>query len=376
MHIAEGGGPPQHVRPWLAALAERGSLEVVAPGSGPVLDSYAPLGRTTVISYAPLTLPAGPLELLRRAWRLVAEVCRFYRHLRASRPDLAVIVTSLIPSALVACRMTRTPAIVYAGEILERGSVRSRLGKLIVKLTQRLGSAVVCASQTVAEQFGRNGPAIVTTIYPGVDASRLSGERDRFRDQHGISGANPCLAVLGNITAGRGQDLVIRALPLLRATFPDVHCVIAGRPLDRPSDRAYLRHLERLVTELGVAGSVTFAGFVDRVADVYAAADIVVNPVRVKEGFGRVAIEALAAGRPVIAARVGAIPEVLRAEQDALLVEPDDSQELAAAIARLWTDRDLRLRLVTSGRTRALTAFREDAGVAAFCRVVDQVLTR
>jgi glycosyltransferase involved in cell wall biosynthesis len=375
MHIAEGGGPPQHVRPWLAALAERGSLEVVAPGRGSVLDLYAPLARTTVLSYAPLTLPTGPLALLGEAWRHLAEVARFYRHLGAQKPDLVVIVTSVIPSALVACRLTRTPAIVYAAEILERGSIRSWLGKWIVRLNVRLASAVVCASQTVAAQFSRNGRATVTTIYPGIDASRLSGERDRFRETHGISGADPCLAVLGNITAGRGQDLVIRALPLLRATFPHVHCLIAGRPLERPGDRAYLDHLERLVTELGVGDAVTFAGFVEPVADVYAAADIVVNPARVKEGLGRVAIEALAAGRPVVAARVGAIPEVLRADRDALLVEPDDSEELAAAVVRLWTDRELRLRLVASGRTRAVSTFREDVGVAAFCRVVDQVVS-
>jgi glycosyltransferase involved in cell wall biosynthesis len=129
----------------------------------------------------------------------------------------------------------------------------------------------------------------------------------------------------------------------------------------------------RLAERLEVDDLVVFAGFVDPVADVYAAADVVVNASRVSEGLGMVALEALAAGRPVVATRVGAVTEVLRDGREALLVEPDDAAALARAIERLWTDGNLRRRLVSEGRARVLRDFPEASGVNAFSRVVERV---
>jgi glycosyltransferase involved in cell wall biosynthesis len=107
---------------------------------------------------------------------------------------------------------------------------------------------------------------------------------------------------------------------------------------------------------------------------VYAAVDVVVNPARVSEAFGRVAVEALAAGRPVVATRVGAVAEVLRPGEDALIVEPDDPHAIAAAVVRLWRDPELRHRLVASGYERVRERFREDDAARAFVAVVKEVL--
>jgi glycosyltransferase involved in cell wall biosynthesis len=378
MHLAEAHGPPQHVRPWLAALAERGSLEVVLPGPGPAVDLYAPLGQTKVIPYAPLTFPRTALEAGRLGARLVRDVRTFRRHLRRARPDVVVIATAVLPAALIAARLERIPSVVYVGEILDRtfgrNAARVAGGAVVRELTQRLAGALVCCSQTAASQFERNGGASVVTVYPGVNGRVPAGDGSRFRAA--ANGDGPCLAVVGNITPGRGQDLVIRALPELQRELGGVHCLIAGVPLQRPIDIAFRPRLERLATELGVDDLVTFTGFVDPIADVYAAADIVVNPVRVEEAFGRVALEALVAGRPVVAARIGAIPELLTHERDALLVDPDDPGAIALAVRRLWQDERLRRRLVERGRERVLADFREESGVQRFVGVVEDVLRR
>jgi glycosyltransferase involved in cell wall biosynthesis len=127
---------------------------------------------------------------------------------------------------------------------------------------------------------------------------------------------------------------------------------------------------------LGLEREVVFSGFVERIADVYAAADVVINPARFNEPFGRVALEALVAGRPVVASAVGAIPEILRDELDALLVPRDDSVAMAEAVIRLVEDRELRERLVAEGGRRAQTEFREEVGVEAFGDVVAEVLEK
>jgi glycosyltransferase involved in cell wall biosynthesis len=378
MHLAEPGGPPQHVRPWLEDLSRRGELEVVVPDEGRLSDLYAPLATTTVLPYAPLMLPRGPIETARLPRRIVNEVGMFRRHFERTRPDLVLIVTSVLPSALIAAHRARIPTIVYASEIFEPGVRRNLFrgagGPALLKLTRRLATAIVACSRTVAGQFQEGSGAPVWTVYPGFDPEAVAGEREGFRSQHGLGDASPCLAVVGNVTRGRGQDLAIRAVDLLRHEFDGVRCVIAGSTLPRAVDQGFRRGLERLASELGIGDRVVFTGFVDRVGDVYAGADVLVNPARVSEALGRAALEALAARRPVVSTAVGAVPEVLRDGEDALLVEPGSPAAIASAVGRLWRSPELRERLVANGSERVARVFGERQGVEAFAGVVASVL--
>src|SRR5680860_120392 len=90
---------------------------------------------------------------------------------------------------------------------------------------------------------------------------------------------------------GRGQDLLVRAMPAIRAERPGVRLVIAGGPFPRPQDRAYRQYLRGLIAQLKLQDEVLLAGHVDDVAGLYAAADVVVNPARFNEPFGRVPFE-------------------------------------------------------------------------------------
>ena len=376
MHSDAAGGPPQHVFPWLRHLAQRGRVDVVVPGRGSAADLFATMGRVSTLDYQRITYPSGPGDLISLFSRLRRDVRAFRRHIRETNPDLVLVVTSMLPAALVAARLERRPTIVYVGEIFDKRFVRSRGRSLAGAAMRRLlgyADALVCCSDAVARQFSAAERGRVVTVYPGVGTAYAGGNGDRFRAAHGLTAASPCLAVVGNVSHGRGQDLIVRALPLIRQRLPDVHCIVAGLPHPRPVDIAYRRDLESLAGELGVEDRVAFVGFVERVADLYAAADIVVNPARFNEPFGRVAIEAMSAGRPVIAARVGAIPEVMCDGRDAILVDPDDEQALAAAVVRLWSDRKLRERQVHAGKRLVSSRFDERAGVDAFAAVVDEV---
>ncbi|MBW3607350.1 MAG: glycosyltransferase [Actinobacteria bacterium] len=166
----------------------------------------------------------------------------------------------------------------------------------------------------------------------------------------------------------------IRLAERLREELPGIRCVIAGVPHPRRGDLAYREELAALARRLGVEDVVAFVGLVDPIADLYAAADMVINPARFNEAFGRVAVEALSAGCPVVAARVGATPEIVRDGREALLFPPQDDGALAAAVLRLWRDRGLREELVRGGRRRVETEFNEDFAVQAFGDVVERVL--
>jgi glycogen(starch) synthase len=255
-----------------------------------------------------------------------------------------------------------------------RGHVRSAASLALARFVSSFSNAIVCCSHTVAAQFHGTKRAPVVTIYPGVEPAP-PGSGPAFRRRENLVDANPLLAVIGNISRGRGQDLIVRALPAIRERFPGTRCVIAGAPHQRPVDLAYRQELAALVDQLGQADSVVFVGFVDPISDVYAAADIVVNPARFNEPFGRVAIEALSAGTPVVAARVGAIAEVLLDGVGALLVEPDDPDRLAEAVTKLWADQELRTSLVERGRKDVERRFDVEASVAQFEAVVSTLVS-
>ncbi len=213
----------------------------------------------------------------------------------------------------------------------------------------------------------------MTTIHPPIGSRYEEGDGNRFRRTHGIHADAPLIVAVGAITHGRGQDVLIRALPTIRRSLPDAHLAIVGEPHPRELDGEYARDVARLCDAL-VPGAVTFTGFEERVEDAYAAASVVVNPARY-EAFGRVAFEALLAGQPVVSTSIGAVPELLRNDVDALLVPSERPRALAKAVARVLSDGDLASRLAGSGSARA-RELNPSASLAAFEAEIDKLLRR
>jgi glycosyltransferase involved in cell wall biosynthesis len=365
-HLGGEGGPARSLLPALTALAERGRVETIVPAPGPVAEAYSRVGPVTVKRYGALTFARKP----RQAMALLRDTLMFRRTFRERRPDLVVVVTTTLPAALVAARLAGIPAVVYAAELYEQEWKRSRslrvYGALLSRVVARLARAIVCCSALVARQFDAGPGTPVVVAYPPIGIAYAAGDRDRGRARYELETAAPCLAAVGALSRGRGQDVALRALAIVRERFPAARLVLVGEPHPRAIDITFADELHSLARDLGITDAVVFAGATDAVADVYAAADIVLNPARFAEPFGRVAAEALVAGRPVVAARVGALEEVVRADVDGLLVAPDEPRALADGVIRLWENPGLRDRLVTAGRERVLVRFTEAANLAAW----------
>ena len=384
-HLAATSGPSRSLHAELRWLAATGcELDVVVPGQGDVADAYGEFATVTTLDYAALTLPRMPLAVAATTRGIAREARRFAALMRDRSPELVVISSAMVPAALVAARRERVPAIVYAGELFgaEGGNKRSPAaavkalgGRALTRMTGSLAAAVLACSRTVAAQYERAGGAEVSVLYPPIP-DHSGGDGASFRAELGIGAHEPVLVAIGNVTYNRGQDVLIEALPVIRAQAPAARVVIVGDPHPRPQDREYRDGLTRLAARLGLSEAVGFAAHTDRVADALAAADVVVNPRRSGEAFGRVACEALVAGRPVVAMREGAVPEVLRDGETALLVAPGDSAALAGAAVRLLEDRTLRERLVAEGRRDVLRRFSPERSLAEFSRVVEVVAAR
>jgi glycosyltransferase involved in cell wall biosynthesis len=388
-HLAETSGPSRSLEAelrWLAAAAGEGNggVDVVVPGPGAVADTFADFAKIHPRNYEALTLPRDPLSAARSARRIAREARAFRGLIRDLRPDLVVVASAMLPAATIAASRERVPVAVYAGELFPgagapgagaRGpatAVKALGGRALARLTARLADAVMACSQTVAEQYRGAGGAELSVLYPAIpDMSAADGSR--FRTELGVAPDVPLLAAVGNVTENRGQHVLVAALPAIRAELPDARLAIVGGPHPRPRDVAYRERLGALAAELGVADAVSFAGAREDVSGALAAADVVVNPRLVGEAFGRVACEALSAGTPVVAMREGAVPEVLRDRETALLVRPGDPGEIASAALSLLRNPDLSARLAAAGRRDVLRRFSPQRSLAEFRRVASEL---
>jgi glycogen(starch) synthase len=161
----------------------------------------------------------------------------------------------------------------------------------------------------------------------------------------------PVLLTSGRVVFDKGFDLAIEAFARVVEAFPEARLVVAG-------DGTEVGALRARAAELGVGERVEFRGWVSphAVASLVAEASVVVVPSRL-EGFGLVALEAAHGARPVVATRVGGLPEVVADGETGLLVEPEDPSGLAAAILALLHAPEDILRMGRAARTRALELF-------------------
>ncbi len=175
----------------------------------------------------------------------------------------------------------------------------------------------------------------------GTDGQAIQGIRERLA----IPPATPLLATAGRLTAVKGQDTLIRAVAELRRRGEEVSLLILGEGELR-------RDLEALAARLGAEASVFFLGWRPDVAQVLAACDVFCLPSR-NEGMGRVLVEAMALGKPIVASDIGGIRDLVSSGENGLLVPPGDVAAWAAALVRLHRDPEERRRMGEAGRRRA-----------------------
>jgi glycosyltransferase involved in cell wall biosynthesis len=187
----------------------------------------------------------------------------------------------------------------------------------------------------------------IETRYHGVDveAVQVAAQVNGVREELGIPRRVPIVGTVANLKEHKRLDRMLRAAAIVRRSHPDVQFVLVGSgPLEEK-----LRHL---ASRLGLDGTVLFLGFRDDAQRVAASFDVFALSSEY-EGLSIALIEALALGRPAVVPNVGGLGEVVRNEQEGLVVAADE-RALATAILRLLDDPAMRERMGQKGRLRAL----------------------
>jgi glycosyltransferase involved in cell wall biosynthesis len=355
-----GGGLERLVRDLALALRDRGHTPAVFCLNG--LGMYAE--ELTAAGIAVHDCREGSIRLRGYPAALI-------RALREFGPDVIHAHSGTWLAASVAKSRLRRPRLVFTdhGRYPPEPWIRGRIERWCHRRTDGFVAVTSELARYDREYLGLpDEPAVVLN---GIDlrpyATNGTGTRERLRREWEVGGGAVLAIAIGRFAPVKNYEGMLRALAAARRTAPALHLAILGTGAGEEAARA-------LAVELGVDGAVRFLGFRRDVADCLRAADLFVNASHT-EALPVSLLEAMAAGLPTVAPRVGGIPDALGDPPAGLLVPPGDTAALGAALARLTNDLAERAALGALARRHA-SRFSLETFVTNYCAVYDAVLER
>lgn len=275
----------------------------------------------------------------------LADLARFARLLREERPAAVLISTGGFPLApytwrfLCAAALAGVPRVVLAVHNYPNAATRYR--RLMGKLAMLLCDEVLTVSRDCAralEPFNLRARP-VRVVLNGIDGELPAADRRELAAADG-----PLIGAIGNLEDRKGFVVLAEAMRLV----PQASCVIVGAPTPDGTEAA----LRAIAAEPALKGRLRLAGYLPKAWRFAGCFDICAIPSVRNESFGLLALDAMRGGRPVVATRVGGLPEVVEDGRTGLLVPPGDPAALAAALTRLLADPELARRLGEAGKRR------------------------
>lgn len=303
-----------------------------------------------------------PLEIPPLNWRGIAGWLPCVLRLRALiRKERAVLLHANDPRAAVygglVARFCRVPMLWHVRTVNPR--------RFVERATALLADRIVVVSEAVRRRF--QSPRLsrkLSLVYNGLDLVTFVPRQDRARVRESLGlGPGPVVGVVGRLIPWKGHQVFLEGARRITMRRPDVAFVLVG---DDPDPRgSYRRELEAVAEGPELKGHVVFTGFRDDVADLMHAFDLLVCPSVLEDPLPRVVLEVMAAARPLVASRVGGVPELAVEGETALLVPPRDPGALAEGVLALLDDPERARRMGEAGRRRVEACFSLEAHVSA-----------
>ena len=247
---------------------------------------------------------------------------------------------------LIAKRLLKKPFLVWGrgSDVYLPGSYMRPLSKLVL----RNADAVIALTQDMKTQIQKIYSREILVIPNGIDIKSFEkSSREKARAKLRIKKKERIVTFVGTLRPIKGLEYLVQALNIMGKKGPRVKLMLVG-------DGEEKEHLEGLVGELELEEDVMFIGRVpnEEIPEYMAASDVFVLP-SLSEGFPNVVLQAMAAGLPIIASKVGGLPEIIEEGGNGFLVEPKNAAQIADRISQLLEDDELRLKISRNNRRKA-----------------------
>lgn len=355
--VAFLGGVERIILTLAAGMRAHGWETVLAcPGEGVLPDAARAQGTAVVpCPFDRMRITADPAVLARYPLSWVRSANAVEAHCRDGLIDL--IHAHHPVSALYALRAVRhlgLPMVLHVHETLPARPLYAAA----MRVALRHASRVLCvsgAARDLALALGAD-PARLRVVHNGVDPRFLAAGPPAPAPEVLRAGPGPHIGVFAVLEPRKAQHVLLEAAARLADRFPDARFWIVGAAALRDKEH-YVDRLRRMAEAPPLRGRAVITGFRPDAAAWLAAMDIVVQTSVALESFGMALAEAQVLGRPVVASRVGGMPEVVAEGETGLIVPPGDAAALAAALDRLLSDPGLRRALGERGAEEARRRF-------------------
>ena len=306
---------------------------------------------------------------------VIISTLRIRHIMRRYQVDLVHSSSSVQIDGALAARLAGVPHIWHVRELLVPYNIYHFVFGIRVALRLMVGLSdhLIAVSRFISDSFaGIVQPSRLTIIHNAGDVQRFrSAKGDNLRWQLGIPPDGLLVGQVSRISRAKGLEYLIEASAQVRHTLSNVIFIVAGG--SARFDIPYQRQLKELIASLDLEDTFKLLGFRQDVPEIVNALDLMVLA-SVDEPFGRVLVEGMAAGKPVVATNVGGIPEIIEDGVTGLLVPSRSSTALASAIVDVLSDPLRARQMGDAGHELALRLFTVERYVAEVQKVYNQVL--
>jgi glycosyltransferase involved in cell wall biosynthesis len=359
----------------LVVLASEGPL--VARLSGIVDTHVLPLSPR-VVKHRKDNLGVPTLFRIGDALRVLFYIVRLARFIRAHHIDI-VHTNSLKADIIggIAARLARRLLVWHVRDRIEDDYLPRRVVRAFRRLSRLIPDYVIANSQATLRTLRLGKCVRGTSIPSGIAITR------RAAVVHDGTGLTPVanapgkrspyrVGLVGRISPWKGQHIFLQAAALVNRHFPDAKFFIIGAALFGES--AYDQNVRRLPAQLGIQDHMEFSGFLDDIQPAIAELDLLVHASTTGEPFGQVIIEAMAAGKPVVATDGGGVPEIVENGRTGILVPMSDVEAMASAICQILSNPDRATAMGTRARQRVADCFMIEKTARRVEAVYDELL--
>jgi glycosyltransferase involved in cell wall biosynthesis len=305
--------------------------------------------------------------LVRRDWPLARRLARI---IKDEAVDLVHHNNGLNRAAVIAARLAGVPCICHVRMLPSLSFIDRHLARSVDSFVY-ISRAVEqhCRNQAIPADRGH-------LVYDPFDLEAFEhiDHTDGLRAEFGLSDQDWMVSNVGRLDWWKGHDYFLQAMAEVVQSHPSTKALIVGAPAPTSLSQAYYQRIRELVTDLQLSDHVVFTGYRADIPRIMAVSDIVVHSASEPEPLGRVIVEAMAAGRPVVATAAGGVLDIIEDQVTGLLVPLKNAALMARAIQQLLQDRERAQMMGQRAQQRIRERFSIEQHVTAVQRIYQRTL--